>query len=142
MLATKAYKINTPEVIHEILSGEVVVVNLEKGHYYSLVSLATTVWQCLSAGYSIDQITQCIAEHYKSSQDAIQDSIITFLNDLEREGIISAVAQQEEEASPADIALQFPPTFAVPVFETFTEMEDLLLLDPIHEVDAMGWPHQ
>ena len=26
------------------------------------------------------------------------------------------------------------------MFERFTDMQDLLLLDPIHDVDETGWP--
>ena len=31
--------------------------------------------------------------------------------------------------------------FVNPTLTKFTDMQDLLLLDPIHEVDEMGWPH-
>ncbi len=32
--------------------------------------------------------------------------------------------------------------FTNPVLEKFTDMADLLLLDPIHEVDESGWPNK
>jgi hypothetical protein len=34
-----------------------------------------------------------------------------------------------------------PAAFEPPLLEKFTDMEDLLLLDPVHEVDGRGWPH-
>jgi hypothetical protein len=30
--------------------------------------------------------------------------------------------------------------FVAPVLDKYTDMQELLLLDPIHEVDASGWP--
>jgi len=27
------------------------------------------------------------------------------------------------------------------VVEKYTDMQDLVLLDPVHEVDERGWPH-
>jgi hypothetical protein len=30
--------------------------------------------------------------------------------------------------------------FAAPALNTFSDMQELLLLDPIHEVDEAGWP--
>jgi len=34
------------------------------------------------------------------------------------------------------------PPFVKPILQKYTDMADLLLLDPIHEVDAgQGWPH-
>jgi hypothetical protein len=31
--------------------------------------------------------------------------------------------------------------FEKPGLQKYSDMQDLLLLDPIHEVDEMGWPH-
>ena len=31
--------------------------------------------------------------------------------------------------------------FVPPSFTTFTDMQDIILLDPVHEVDTRGWPH-
>jgi hypothetical protein len=31
--------------------------------------------------------------------------------------------------------------FVPPGFATFTDMQDIILLDPVHEVDTRGWPH-
>ncbi|MBX3014591.1 MAG: hypothetical protein KF832_23935 [Caldilineaceae bacterium] len=33
-------------------------------------------------------------------------------------------------------------TFETPVLNEFTDMQERLLLDPIHEVDHAGWPHR
>ena len=33
------------------------------------------------------------------------------------------------------------PDFQEPALQKYTDMEDLLLLDPIHEVDDTGWPN-
>jgi hypothetical protein len=29
----------------------------------------------------------------------------------------------------------------MPPISKFTDMQDIILLDPVHEVDARGWPH-
>ena len=48
------------------------------------------------------------------------------------------------EAPPEDGEAAAPagaPAFVVPTLEKYTDMEALLLADPIHEVDeAAGWP--
>ena len=31
--------------------------------------------------------------------------------------------------------------FVPPTLEKYTDMQDLVLLDPVHEVDERGWPH-
>ncbi len=30
--------------------------------------------------------------------------------------------------------------FQIPVLDVYSDMQDLLLLDPIHDVDETGWP--
>ena len=40
------------------------------------------------------------------------------------------------------LAIRFGP---IPLFRRtvrYTDIEDMLILDPIHEVDASGWPHR
>ena len=32
--------------------------------------------------------------------------------------------------------------FEAPVLEKYTDMQTLLLVDPVHEVDDRGWPHE
>ncbi|MEI6331186.1 MAG: hypothetical protein WCP16_18235 [Pseudanabaena sp. ELA645] len=38
------FKINTPNVVHELIDGEVIIVNLKKGDYYSLLSTSAKIW--------------------------------------------------------------------------------------------------
>ena len=44
--------------------------------------------------------------------------------------------------------MQVPPAeamlhFSAPVVETFADLQDLIVLDPVHEVDATaGWPNR
>lgn len=33
-----------------------------------------------------------------------------------------------------------PAGYRPPVLEVFADMQDLLLLDPIHDIDEVGWP--
>lgn len=46
----------------------------------------------------------------------------------------AASSKGNEQPSPS------PVPFEPPVLEKYTDMQDLLLLDPIHEVDDTGWP--
>lgn len=52
-------------------------------------------------------------------------------------GEAAAVAPESPPAAPVG---ERPP-FVRPILQKYTDMADLLLLDPIHEVDEQGWPH-
>jgi hypothetical protein len=59
------------------------------------------------------------------------------LGELEREGLIRPAERPAERLNASTgQSRQFVP----PVLERYDDMEDLLLLDPVHDVDAQGWP--
>ena len=36
MSYSQVFRINSPTIIHEIIEGEAVIINMEMGHYYSI----------------------------------------------------------------------------------------------------------
>ena len=46
----QAFRINRPNVVGESFEGEVVIVNLDSGCYFSLLGSATTLWLQLESG--------------------------------------------------------------------------------------------
>jgi hypothetical protein len=69
-----------------------------------------------------------------------------FIDELQQEGLI-VVKEKEESRGAIDLKTESKaegkkPDFEAPVLNRYTDMQDLLLLDPIHEVDETGWPIQ
>jgi hypothetical protein len=129
-------KISQPKVSHQCIDGEVVVINLENGSYYSLVDLPARLWELIDAGWSRAELMQLVDETYPGAATGAPTS--AFFDELLKEGLVSDVPV----AAKLPIAIALPPTFTAPRLETFTDLQELLLLDPIHEVDAAGWPHK
>jgi hypothetical protein len=70
----------------------------------------------------------------------IESELGRFLGDLVTEGLLVPAAGH---AAPA-LGEPEPgrPKFTPPVLGKYTDMQELLLQDPVHEVDAAaGWPH-
>jgi len=64
------------------------------------------------------------------------------LADLLQEQLLVAADEQQLAAPPLERhGAGSRPPFQMPVVERYTDMADLLLLDPIHDVNAEGWPH-
>ncbi len=62
---------------------------------------------------------------------------------LIEEGLIEEGLIEPTDDPPLAESVPTPPTirtYATPTLSKYTDMEELLLLDPIHEVDAQGWP--
>ncbi len=135
------FGVNTPRVAYEAFDGEIVAVNLETGSYYSLRGTAAESFRLAAAGASVAEITGVLAERHGVEPDAVREGFAPFLDELLREGLLvpRAAGASPEPLPPVESALSTG-SFAPPRLEKFTDMQDLLLLDPIHEVDETGWP--
>ncbi len=144
MKTSDYYRVNQPSVISDMIDGEVIIINMDSGTYFSLLSTGVEIWQLIQVGAAVDQIHTILASRYSAGPDEISSALADLLNKLESEHLIAPL---EEKKGDADIqaVLNFPTTsekqpFAQPVLEKYTDMAELLLLDPIHDVNETGWP--
>ena len=133
------YLTDESSVAHERLDDEVIVINLSTGAYFSLRDAAADCWTLLVSGHDTDEVAAAVAARYGTSEP-VADHVAGFVNELVGEGLLQAA-----ERAPAESA-DLPPhrpraAYAPPVLEKYEDMEELLLLDPIHEVDEAGWPN-
>jgi hypothetical protein len=136
-----AFRVNSPPITHQTIDGEVVLVNLATGCYYSLRGTAAALWSWLEAGHSLCGLINRLAEHCRIDAAALEPSVRAWVQELEAEGIVQPVAAAPPTAGAEAPAAPAPLEYAAPVLEKFTDMRELLLLDPIHEVTELGWPH-
>src|SRR5947208_5852973 len=87
---TTRFRVNSPNVIHETIEGEVILIDLKTGTYYSLREAGAAVWQALEHGADEDGIATALARRYKAPADEIREAVGRLLADLEREGLIRA----------------------------------------------------
>jgi hypothetical protein len=132
--------------MHETIEGEVMVIDLTTGSYYSLRNSGAEIWQAVDRGDAEGEIGDALALRYAAPPAEIRSAVAQLLEQLSAEGLIEASSAEDEVRA----AEEAPPTagdgprepFPPPVLEKHTDMQDLILLDPVHEVDARGWPHQ
>jgi len=138
MAEPERFRINRPDVIHEILDGELVIVNLRNGAYYSLDPVGTVVWQEVERGSSEAEIVAEMLACFEGDAAVIEEGARSLLAELRREDLVTAA----EGAPVADGRLPRDgrTAFAPPRLQKYTDMQELLLLDPIHEIDESGWP--
>ena len=143
MKKTQIFRVNSPQVVGEMIDGEVVIVNLDKGYYYSLQKTGADVWSKIESQLDRDNIVQEMTQEYDGSFADITTAIDEFLEELLNEEIIVVTDSISESENPNLITeINTKKPFEKPILEKFTDMEDLLLLDPIHEVDIeSGWPN-
>ena len=137
------YVVRSPAVVHESIDGEAVIINLESGTYFSADGASAIAWQRIVGGASAADLAMAIAERYDGDPDGIGAAVVQFIEQLSQEGLIRPAELVEEDPAPAAAAAS--PAAARPAFSHltlrgFTDLQELLLLDPIHEVDETGWP--
>lgn len=124
-------------VVHEKFDDETVTVNLETGCYFSLRGSADAIWALAGAGLSRSDIVSRLCETYKGDTAEIADAANAFLDRLVEESLLE---RSDRESQADSIALE-PGPFEPPLLQKYADMEELLQLDPVHEVDNMGWPN-
>ena len=89
------------------------------------------------AGIPADRVIQAIAPHCTGTPETFADEALSLVRTLEGAQLIKA-AERHADESWTPRAMYRP--YESPCLESYTDMEDLLLLDPIHDVGKTGWP--
>jgi Coenzyme PQQ synthesis protein D (PqqD) len=138
--------INRGPVIHETIDDEVIVIHLVSGNYYSLRKSGKDIWHLLEHGATLDQIVDVLAERSTTPRQEVDRSVRRLVDDLLREdlAIVTVVGDGPSIgiAASSNGAGRAVEEFAEPKLERYTDMQDLVLLDPVHEVGPEGWPHR
>jgi len=147
MTSSVCFRVNNPNVIQEIIDGEVVIINLDNGNYYSLANVGADIWSLIESGAAVSEVVDRIRQRYEGDHVDIEDAVNRFVAELQRQALIVPTgAKEPEDIKGPDMQVEtgadtVRPLFEAPVLHTYTDMQDLLLLDPIHEVDETGWPN-
>lgn len=101
-------------VISDTIDNDTIVINAKTGAYYSLTPLGAEVWNAIDT----NQVSE---QHFEAVGILVKEGLVIDLNEKLKD--FSLVNLQDSH-----------------VFDKYTDMESILLADPIHEVDDFGWP--
>jgi len=143
MQDSNRFKVNGRDIAHETIDGETVIVNLKSGCYYSSDQVGVVIWNLIVKGITFGEIIDVLTRRYNLGREEITQSTKDMIAELQEEELIvqdeSGVSNEvEKELLTEDDKIEFVP----PVLHKYEDMQDLLLLDPIHEVDETGWPNR
>ena len=136
---TSAFRLQPRDVVLESFVDETVAVHLGTGRYFSIDLIGTEIINLLETGSPLGAIVQHLSVRYGADPKLVEGAVNQFVGQLLDEGLIgpapvASASATITDASRADVEFT-PPTLGV-----YADMEDLLLLDPIHDVDETGWP--
>jgi hypothetical protein len=137
----ECYRVNGPNIVSDVIDDEVFIINLEKGIYYSLMAPGVEIWEALRQGATLDQVQEWLLARFDENPGDIARAVHDLVREMEAEHILV----RDESPQEGTIDLPDEPSnqrrpFQRPVLHRYTDMEAILMLDPIHEVDQQGWP--
>lgn len=138
------FAVRAPDVVHETIDGETVIIDMASGAYYRLEEAAARAWLRLMQGVTAADLCADLGTAFAAPAGEIERAVDAFLAGLEEVGLIErraaapAAAAQPADGAPAGARAPFPGL----AIHRFTDLQELLFLDPVHEVDENGWPVQ
>ena len=135
----------SPWVTHERLDDEVIAINLENGAYYAFDGIAADCWNLVDQHAALDDMVALLDDRYATGGADVRGDVSTFVARLLEERLAIAPDPPVAPVDRAQLVLPDPAgpeprAYAAPVVERYNDLDELLLLDPIHEVDDAGWP--
>lgn len=122
------HRLNAPAVASQTLEGETILIHFDTGSYFSCNAAGTAVLEALSAGLLPRKILELLPDP--------TGNLAQFIQSLVDEALIV----ESTGAGATDIDTSKLVRMDSPSLEKFTDLQEMLLLDPIHEVDTGGWP--
>lgn len=112
-----------PDVIEEVVAGEAVLVHLGTGRYYALDRDATALWTWITPGASVAALAAA-----PGLSTGWRTAALALLEVWRDEGLVVPTAAGEDRSDAPEAPGDGP------AMRSFHDLEDLLLLDPVHDV--------
>ena len=131
---TAWFRLNSPAVVFDASADDTVIINLVSGRYFRLDAASSLAWNALLAAGSRDAFAASVSNAAELG-DSLDSSIENMIASLTAEELIVPANQSETTVEAGSWA------FSGFSLESFSDLENILGLDPIHEADPdKGWP--
>ncbi len=88
----------TDDVTWRDVSGEMVVLKLSSGEYYTFNEQGRITWLALSEGKSMEQAVRMVVDEYDVSSDKAREDVEAFVVGLMEQELLDRQAEAEKEA--------------------------------------------
>jgi Coenzyme PQQ synthesis protein D (PqqD) len=116
------------DVTSKVVDGEAILINLSDGTYYSLLSAGAVVWAMASTGHTAAEITGELTRRFATEGHDVGADVEGLLDELSAEALL--VADDLATATAFSEELDEGGPYAAPALEKYTDMADLMALDP------------
>jgi hypothetical protein len=141
------FAIDTAVVVSNIIDGEAIMLHRVSGNYFSTEGAGSLIWQWTGEGKGRSRILDMLTERFTGERAGIETAVDSFLAELATYKLVREIAGGDHPAAEATVEPPVGPMpalgvrFAPPALHVYSDIRNLLLLDPLHNVSEMaGWP--
>lgn len=140
MTAQDIYRVNSPRVIFENIDGELILVHMEKGAYYTTDEVGALLWDLIESRATVAEMSAVLLAEYEATPQQVESALASFVDRLTAEDLVSPEDPAADRTPPRRAPVAARRAFHAPALQSYRDMQDMLALDPIHDVEAAGWP--
>ncbi|MFL5844127.1 MAG: PqqD family protein [Solirubrobacteraceae bacterium] len=131
--------VNARHVVHETIDGETILIHLGTGVYYSLDGTGAEIWALASQGVPAADLVGWLEARHPEQAALVEGAVAALFAELLAEELLVEGVPEQLPELPADAS---PGAFTPPALQKYTDMQQFMLVDPLHEVDEQaGWPN-
>ena len=78
------------DVLSREIHGELVLLDLKTESYFGVGGVGARIWQLLSSGTNLRDMTEVLAAEYEVSQELLAQDLERFVGDLKTAGLVTA----------------------------------------------------
>jgi hypothetical protein len=128
------------EVVLERLGNEIVIISFNSGRYYSAKGLATDILLLIENKVPAAKWEMKLNNYY-SSEVLGKKKIRKFLETLIENNLCIGIEELKESNYELPIDLQRE-QFDEPIIKIYDDLQDIIMVDPIHDTSLEGWPEK
>lgn len=73
----------------DLSDDELVMMDIDKGHYYGLEDVAKTIWTQLASARPVSEICAAVVAQFDADIESVEKDTIDFLTELHKENLIN-----------------------------------------------------
>lgn len=131
-------RVKNQNISGEIIDNELIIIDLVTGSYFNSTGAGPLLWRAVELGVDAQDAISLLS--LKSPDpEGFTAAARSWLDRLVRDGILTPDGESAdiEEFKREQAAIS---TVVEPTLEKHDDLEDLLLYDPVHDVNELGWP--
>ena len=137
------YKLRDKNIVSEIIDEEAIIMDLATGTYFSSDAVGAVIWDGMVCGLDDHQVKQRVLQTFAADAHALEADFDSFVASLVANNLVTVVDETVVPTIASDIALPADRRdYVPPILNSYSDLQDLALLDPIHDVEETGWPNR